>query len=628
MSPARHRSSRPRPASHSPFRVAHPAVIRNGGLLPASVLAGLAAAALLGACGGEVPTRPLSERAASLELAVDTVDLARPGDARRLEVTVRDSAGRELPVAPTEPSWSVDDTLTARLGPDGTLAAAAPGRASVVARLGAAADTALVRVVPGARVEILLPPDSALRTWPGDTLAVAARITDAAGAVVEGGRVRWSVADTAVAGAGPPAAAARVRGRGAGRTRLVASVEHDADTARLVVATRIDGEVRALGGDVPDGAHVFLRYPGDGSGAASVDAAERGTGPRLDSAVVAADASFDLRARRPLTGDTVDVWVDQRTAGPRTHLPAAWHDVPLERGFRVDALLIPTTWTIRDGELAGREVGVSLQRIFAYPNAWDSGNYFAVWKDNWSAWRAERRAGGPVSRAPSVAWPDSAFPVPVFFRDSGSSSWLSGPARPRRPVSPEDSVVFWENVARMEERVGRDLFRPARREELPPDTVSGDALEVRYAVRVEVVDLEGRGAATAFLDSPAYPASDLIGAFVAIGSTAYFDDSTVPHELTHALGYYHACFPSSVDHCVGPYPFQHLPTVTDAVHPSQYDVAHMEMLRAAHPELLRRAPNFGLVAALNGERIHLLGLPPVSESWLGGPAPVTRRPIR
>lgn len=620
MYPAHQPPLRPRRSPPDPV-----ASVGAGRTRAAAALLAAAVALLLGACGDAGPTAPVSDRAASLELAADTVDLARPGDARRLDATVRDSAGRELRVPASELSWSVDDTVSARLAADGTLTAAAPGLARATARLGSAADTALVRVVPGARVEIALPADSALRTWPGDTAAAAARVVDASGAAVEGARARWSVADTALAAAGPPAATAGVRGRRAGRTRLVASVEHAADTARLVVATRIRGEVRALEGGVPEGAHVFLRYPAADSAAAGAGAAG---GTRLDSAAVEPGGSLDLRAPRPLAADTVDVWVDQRTPAPRTHLPSAWHDVALEPGFRVDALLVPAAWTIRRGELEGREVDVSLQRIFGYPNAWDSGNYFAVWKDNWSAWRAERRAGGAVGRAPSVAWPDSAFPVPVFFRDSGFSSWLSGPARSRRAISPEDSATFWENVDRMEARVGRDLFRPARRGELPPDTVPGDALEVRYAVRVEVVDLEGRGAATAFLDSPAYPASDLIGAFVAVGSTAYFDDSTVPHELTHALGYYHACFPSAVDHCVGPYPFQHLPAVTDAVHPSQYDVAYMELLRAAHPELLRRAPNFGLVAALNGERVHLLGLPPVSEGWLGGPAPVARRPIR
>lgn len=575
----------------------------NGGPGPPRRLApALLLLVVLSACsGGERPTGPGLADVRTVRVTPASADLDRLGATLRLRASAFDSAGREVPVERGRVTWSVTDTLTASVDGGGLVTTRNVGDAGVTARVAGAADTAELTVVRGARVASV--ETASPRTWPGETTSASAVVVDASGRPLEGARARWSVADTAVAEVSPEG---RVTGRRAGRTRVVASVEFDADTVPLTVATAVEGSVRTLSNGVPSDAFVFLRREG-------------GT----DSARVEEDGGFVLRAREPLVGEVVDVFVDRRAPGPRPYFPALWSGFRLEHGFRVEAVLFPTTWTVQEGELAGERVPLSLQTVFAYPNAPKLGDYYAVWKDNWVKWREWRAGSREGPRAPSLAWPRDSFPLPVFFVDTGTVERPDGRVLARREITAGDSAVFWENVGRMEARLGRDLFRPARAQDLPRDTVEGNGVDFPYAVRVEVAAIDANGAANLLLFPGPYPPEDLIAGRVIFRSTALFDASTVPHEMLHVLGFYHACFPSSVAFCDGPYPFQRLPTVVDDFHPTRYDATYVELLWTAHRELVERSPNFGLVAALNGERVFMLGREPVSASWTGGGRPAT-----
>lgn len=296
-------------------------------------------------------------------------------------------------------------------------------------------------------------------------------------------------------------------------------------------------------------------------------------------------------------------------------------------GWQAVVLLVPTRWTIQGGAYAGHTVDVSLDRIYDPDHIGTT--KLPLWPyDEWPS--ALRRDGdGPLVSLSSVAWPDSAYPIPLYIeRDSVAAGGAL------LPVTAADSVFLWDVIDDLESKIGMDLFRPARKVDLPVDTVTIPNMDrpvlrpfsASFALYQDGTN--GGGGVWACYGDQA-PLSDSCrrfggGAYIAASTTVVRlqDDLTwrhvLTHELMHDLGLGHSCFePSIMSYCIGPNDW--LPGWYGAFENgnviSYFDVAYFQLLLAAHRRAEEIRPHLGLREALRGERTILLGKPPLSDHW-------------
>jgi hypothetical protein len=253
-------------------------------------------------------------------------------------------------------------------------------------------------------------------------------------------------------------------------------------------------------------------------------------------------------------------------------------------------LLAPRRWTIATGTYASSPINVSANQAFTppcttagdincdgfYPKAWVTG---------------------------IKVWDDATLPAPLAFDH----------ARTAAPISASDSVAFWAIVRKMEADIGHALFQPANASELTidPDGWSTGAV----LVRVDASLAAGRGFTNWRWDGRGvvYAAVTRVGSAAALGSS-----SLVTHELLHAIGLKHSCSWPTV---MGGYgcPSASGLTLQDVGY------AHLAIQLAK----IQRATNAyrNLYEAMQGERVVLLGLEPVSLTFveaLGLPPAVWR----
>jgi hypothetical protein len=292
------------------------------------------------------------------------------------------------------------------------------------------------------------------------------------------------------------------------------------------------------------------------------------------SATIAADGSFQLRA--PVAGDSVDYVIDV-ASGPRTYHPvlirAAASSTP---DLRI--VLVPRRWTIDRGPYSGTAVSISVNDAFRPPctTAGDAncdGFYPQVWTEGLKL------------------WPAAALPIRVAFDR----------ARSHHAITAVDSAAYWNIVQRMNDDFGTPLFRPARYDEL---TVAPDGRPDRAVlVRVDTT-IAGFAAWTNWSWDAA---GDLVSAVVRPARSSFLrNGSLMTHELLHTQGFKHSCSWTTV---MGGYG---TPQCASTAGLSAGDVAHANVaLRVRDLQRSSGAPH-GLIAALQGERKVLLGLPPLA----------------
>ena len=184
----------------------------------------------------------------------------------------------------------------------------------------------------------------------------------------------------------------------------------------------IDGRVVTVDGASPSGLSVTWRTAQTPAGV---------------TAAVQADGTFSIQ---PADGATTgEILVD----GPS---PRAYHPFlfPFHRDSvgQSDLLMVPTMWTITDGELAGQTVPVSLDLVMED----DAGNFLYSY-----FWAQPEPFNAPTTyRVELVTWREEALPIGVAFDHATSTTALS----------PADSAAIWGVLDRMEARFGRDLFQP------------------------------------------------------------------------------------------------------------------------------------------------------------------------
>jgi uncharacterized protein YjdB len=187
---------------------------------------------------------------ASMSLSVASATFAALGDTSRVVATVLDAGGSAFVGAPV--TWSVLDTLVAVVGGDGLLTAVADGSTQLVAISGAALATAAVTVAQ-APSAVMLSADSVAMGALGDTVALAAFVTDAGGSLLAQPLVTWASADTSVVKVSPAGVVTAV----ANGSALVTATSGTAAGQAQVVVRQIAATLTLL----PDS--LVLKDPGD-----------------------------------------------------------------------------------------------------------------------------------------------------------------------------------------------------------------------------------------------------------------------------------------------------------------------------------------------------------------------------
>jgi len=280
--------------------------------------------------------------------------------------------------------------------------------------------------------------------------------------------------------------------------------------------------------------------------------------------------------------------VEVATADPASssYFPVLLRLDALELASPLRILLIPRTWTVARGTHAGAKVALSLDAAFDAERA--LGSFYQA------APTAERYA------ALLYAW-GAAVPLPLWFDRAGSD----------RAIDAADSIAWWKGVARLEEVVGRGLFRPAPGREAGPSVavrVDGTLSQsgvgtpfTRQPPERRMQDVEGWRGNVAPVATLATQGID--SARVTIQTPALLANTWLAgHELIHVFGIGHGCsWPSIMADCADSY---HVTRTND---PSAEDVAYLELLWAILEN--RRSEDAwtetSVLGALAGERVLL-----------------------
>ena len=234
------------------------------------------------------------------------------------------------------------------------------------------------------------------------------------------------------------------------------------------------------------------------------------SGARDFSGLANSDGTFQFNADIPIaTADSVDLIVDVDD-GPRPFAPIHKRIASDDSASYRRPLLISSNVHIPSGTYAGSTVAITLDGAFA-PICPDAASlscrgFFDYWTDV------------------PLLWPTEAFPIPLaFFRREGAPD-----------ITPEDSAIFWANVASLEGELARDLFRPVDIGALGLVTPSG-VPERGVAVSIDA-------AASPALGGPAANNGRLVLARVRANNNVWLRQRAVMnHELIHVLGFGHTC---------------------------------------------------------------------------------------
>jgi hypothetical protein len=310
--------------------------------------------------------------------------------------------------------------------------------------------------------------------------------------------------------------------------------------ARVEVLPVVRGKVTTMDGDALAGVQVRFVAPGFG-----------------DSTIVGDDGRFEFRP--PATfRDTAELSIRVIDARAGQFHPMVARVTARMTGPELNAVMVPTVWTIRSGNYVGTTIEVSADAAL---RRWRGVAPFA---------RSAAHAGRHTRRV--VGWPPHAFPLPVAFVRERSALG----------VSPADSVAFWESVRRFEEHLGFTAFQPAERSEI----VGG-----RLGVEV-VIDPQTPPDAVTWASWTSN--GDLNDARVAVRKPADFRNAAlVAHEMLHALGFGHAVDWRSVMTRTSS------PSVTAL---TVQDAAYVQLIHRVREAQARFGAELGFLEAAEGER--------------------------
>lgn len=172
----------------------------------------------------------VTQEAASVRITpADSTTLTALDATEALVATVSDRVG--VPIAGATVTWSSSAPGVATVSAAGELRAVSTGRAEIIARFGALADTLAVGVLQDPAA-IVAAPDSVMLTAIGDGAAFAAQVQDRNGRAIPGAVVTWTSLDPAIASVSASGAASTLA---AGRARIVAASGLLRDTVVVVV---------------------------------------------------------------------------------------------------------------------------------------------------------------------------------------------------------------------------------------------------------------------------------------------------------------------------------------------------------------------------------------------------------
>ncbi len=497
--------------------------------------------------------------------------------------------------------WSILDSSIASVSTDGILKGKSVGSTQIKAEVEGKVGVAQVDVNTRIATIKIMPEE--IITWEQETTFLTVEIEHVRGGLINDAQIKWSIgSQNIIAINNEIDLNATLIALSNGITEVAVSTEGHSDTARVQVNSTLKGKVITADNNPAENFRFYFKNDSF-----------------FDSTFIDHTGSFEMKLSTPESELIGDFYFDSINRFDGNYHPSMKLSDTLSTTEEIRAVLVPRKWKILAGEFAGLELELSLQTVFSFPNFGDKGNYYS----NWHTHRV-KYVSGDLDGAKTVAWPEWAFPIEVFFWHTGNTQW-----GPRTPIPPQDSIAFWNNMEIMEQRFGIDLFKPANRLTLQADTLSGKII-YPYVIGAEVVQsigVNGFGGAQSpcgFSNEACskYDRNDLFIGSITIKSLERLSNRVAQHEMIHALGFGHSCFPSSNVRCQGDFPFQNLPTIVNDDLVTEYDVAYIQLLWAVHKAILNIDSNFDLIEAYQGERVLELELDPLPEWWLkGGPRP-------
>ncbi len=178
----------------------------------------------------------------------------------------------------------------------------------------------------------------------------------------------------------------------------------------------------------------------------------------------------------------------------------------------ISVVRIPRKWTIERGTYRGTLVKTSI--IAGFDTAPDGSSFLG--RSNSSSFRV---LGGHVYHPYGLD--PKLFPIRVA---------LDRRRYPNETLTPQDSIDLWQNLEKMEEKYGRDLFRPGA------PTYGPEAQE--YHVSIDPEGIFPLGGGRGSFENP----WELIGgAFTSNLINRFHSYFVVEHEMMHGLGFGHHC---------------------------------------------------------------------------------------
>lgn len=330
-------------------------------------------------------------------------------------------------------------------------------------------------------------------------------------------------------------------------------------------------------------------------------------GARADSSRVGAAGGFQVEVTTSATSGELRV-------GGASGAPYHPFLYPFEVGelADLDAVLVPLTWTVLQGEYQGQTVPTGLDPVVE-----DNADQLLYSYFNGQPW--PRNA--PESYLLDLkTWPAEGMPARVAIDHANAE----------RDVTASDSARLWGVLDRMEAVFGLDLFEPVVADPTwwPVPTGPFDAERIPGVIRMtfqapgwravlppsgdaavweeNLGAWAGGGRFQAFRVSESYldSGSLVVGAFeplqLADGLIPW--ETVMTHEMLHVLGVGHTCRIASP---MGP--------CQRTAEASPTDVAYMELLREVIRLQRELDTPFGIMPAVIGERRILLGLPALPE---------------
>ena len=291
--------------------------------------------------------------------------------------------------------------------------------------------------------------------------------------------------------------------------------------------------------------------------------------PTRHVASVDADATGAFALDAPIgSWGTLDLIVDAPPGTRRLDHPLLAHaTADGAEGVLLRPLVLPESSTFASTDFGTKTIPFSARDAFAAVcTDASNANCNSFYPKSW------------LSRPPEL-WPVTDLPVPVAFNRPASSG----------TVTDADSIAVWQIIGKMQDDLGRPLFRPASLASVAAPNDSGFSFG---AVLISIDNTLGASAGYTnwFYDGQGniYQARTRVGSESALSRSGL-----ITHELLHALGFHHTCAWPSV---MGGYGCALLGGATIQ------DAAAFNLAFALRAMMLNQPPSTTLADDLRGEQ--------------------------